>query len=259
MSARKAIGCMRRTFFVVLAPLLLLSTARGQPTAERLSFEVTSVKPSKSGGILSGGLSPGGRYTASNTTLRLLLEQAYRIQPYQHHGGPAWLDSDTFDVIAEAGRPITNDEVRQMLRALLADRFKLVMHEDSAKLSGLALVTGKRGPKVQQAKTGSDIKYFVRTFGGQITGPASMSQLAEMLGNILQAPVIDKTGLPGYFDFSFPWTPARRTPVQNENPADIDQSSSLFSSLEDLGLKLESQKGLAPSFTIDHAERPSEN
>lgn len=247
----------RPAAFAVLAALSL-SSLWGQPTRENLLFEVASVKPSKPGGILSGGLSPGGRFVANNTTLRLLIEQAYGIQPYQHKGGPNWLDSETFDVNAEAGRTITSEELHRMLQALLADRFKLAMHQDPKKLAGYVLVVGKRGTKLQEAQKGPGVRFGVRNFGGQMSGPASMQQLAEAVGRALQTPVVDKTGLQGSFDFSFPWSPLRRT-AQPPNAADIDQPPSLFTSLDELGLNLQPEKDLAPLFVIDHAERPSEN
>jgi uncharacterized protein (TIGR03435 family) len=248
---------MHPAAFAALAALSL-STLSGQPASEALSFEVASVKPSKPGGLLSGGLYPGGRYVTMNTTLRLLIEGAYNIQPYQHKGGPNWIDSQTFDVIAEAGRTVTNDEVRRMLQSLLADRFKLVMHEDPRKLAGYVLVVSKRGAKLKEAKMGPGVRPGVRTLGGQMSGPATMQQLAQTVGNVLRTPVVDRTGLQGYFDFSFPWSPVTGT-AQPQNAANGDQPLSLFTSLDELGLQLQSEKDLAPLFIIDHAELPSEN
>jgi uncharacterized protein (TIGR03435 family) len=241
---------------LALAGALCILSASGQPAGDKLAFEVASIKPSKPGGILSGGLYPGGRFAVSNITLRLLIEQAYRIRPYQHRGGPTWLDSDTFDVNAEAGRTISNDEFRAMLQSLLAERFRLVMHEDSRRLSGYALAAGKSGPQLQRAKAEPGGRFGVRTFGGRMSGPASMQQLADAIGAALETPVVDRTGLEGYFDFSFPWTPGVRTP-QPQNA--IDAPPSLFTALEDLGLKLQPEKNLAPLFVIDRAELPSEN
>jgi uncharacterized protein (TIGR03435 family) len=257
MSLKTVSGCMRIVAYALLT-MLLLPILPGQSTEGALSFEVASVKPSAPGGLRSGGLYPGGRLVSMNVTLRLLIEQAYGIQYFQHKGGPSWLDSATFDVVAQAGRGITNEEASRMLQSLLADRFKLAMHEDARKLPGYILVVGKSGSKLQEAKRGPGIRFGVRSFGGQMSGPASMQQLAAMVGSVLQTPVVDKTGLQGYFDFSFPWRPEART-TQPQNPPEIDPTPSLFTSLEELGLKLEPQKDLAPLFIIDRAERPSEN
>lgn len=242
---------------------LTLPSVFGQSTAEPLAFEVASVKPSPPDGSHVMGLYPGGRFVATGATLRILIELAYRIQPYQHKGGPGWLDSDRFDVIAQAGRSVGNDEVDRMLQTLLADRFKLAMHQDPKLLPGFMLVVAKHGPKLKGQSQGPFAVRPGPKMGRRIIGPASMQQLAESLGRMLGRPVVDKTGLPGHFDFSLDWTPDN--PPAPANQPDLPQAPGAFTdglltALEDqLGLKLEPQKDLGTLYIIDHVERPSEN
>ena len=141
------------------APRAQTASAAGGPT-----FEVASVKQNKSGGGLIGlGMQPGGRYTATNVPLRLLIQNAYQIQPNQLVGAPGWLDTDRFDIVAKAdpalltpppGGPGSGPAaVQLMVRALLADRFKLTVHNETRDLPIYALVLarsdGSLGPQMK--------------------------------------------------------------------------------------------------------------
>ncbi len=103
-------------------------------TPPNTAFEVASVKPNKSGdGRVMLGMQPGGRFNATNVPLRLLLRQAFNVQDFQIVGGPDWLGSDRFDVVAKApdGVEFTADAMRPMLRSLLVERFKLAFHNET--------------------------------------------------------------------------------------------------------------------------------
>src|SRR5216684_2631588 len=154
---------MRRTLV-----LLLLSVAafvaftrvpvRAQPDAKPLAFEVASVKANKSGAranMLTG--QRGGRFTASNVTLQQLVLNAYQLQSFQLTGGPSWLASERFDVEAKAGVDVPDDfqgrnMVQLMLRSLLVERFRLIVHNERRELPVYALVIarsdGRMGPKL---------------------------------------------------------------------------------------------------------------
>ena len=240
----------------ILILLLGISVLLGQSAEVHPTFEVVSVKPSAPGGVPFMGLQPGGRFTALQTTLRLLIERAYHIQPYQHEGGPAWMDSEKFDVIGQAGRTVTNDELSEMLKTMLADRFKLRIHRDTHRVDGYALVVAKSGVKIRSARPEAGTRYGVRTFPlGQMTGPASLGQLAVIIGGALRAPVVDRTGLEGYFDFTIHYSPI------GANTADqLDSAPNIFVALDDqAGLKLEAEKELADLYVIDSADHPSAN
>src|SRR5688572_12889638 len=99
------------------------SVAAQEPS--RPVFEVASVKPNTSGNMgWRSGPGPGGSYNATNVTLPVLIRYAYDIQDYQFAGGPAWMQTERFDIAARAGREASTAELRLMMRALLADRFK---------------------------------------------------------------------------------------------------------------------------------------
>ena len=132
----------------------------GQPNPQ---FEVASIKPNKSGDMrVMMSVQPGGRFTATNVTLRMMIRNAYQLQEFQITGGPSWIADERFDIVAKAetgdgiGDPFRAEPNGQpsrgqlMIRALLADRFKLVAHNETRELPIYALVKarndGKLGP-----------------------------------------------------------------------------------------------------------------
>ncbi len=130
-------------------------------------FEVASVKPNTSmDGGMSINRSPGGVFTATNVTLKMLVTFAYDIRPHQLSGGAGWMDSDRWDIVARpsaedaAAEPTTYsfnsgalDRLHQRVQALLADRFKLVVHTETKEMPILALVVAKGGPHLAEAKS----------------------------------------------------------------------------------------------------------
>ena len=266
------------------------------------AFEVASVKPNKSGdGRINIGFRPGGQFTATNTPLRLLIRNAYLIQDVQLVGGPDWVGSNRFDIIAKAegdvplAPPGTAGPMQLMLRALLAERFKLAVHNETRELPIYALVVarsdGKLGEKVRPATVDcAAIFAAARARGGQPPPPPnpgermpcgsrigpgvlnagsfSLSQLSVTLSQIVNRTVVDRTGLTGNFDFDLLWTPdqlpqrAPGTPADQPlrtNGAEIDPNGpSIFTALqEQLGLKLESQRGPVEVLVIDRVEQPT--
>lgn len=226
-------------------------------------FEVASVKPSapERRGPPVTDLAPGGRFTAANASLRVLLRKAFDIRDFQITGEPEWIDSARFDIEArtENGLSIDEKQLKPPLQALLADRFKLLSRMESKELSVYALVAGNRSLRMAKAKTGENANGGVRLGGsGRLTGvAASMSQLAEMLSDVrfnglplIDRPVINETGLAGSWDFKLTWAP---------EGADLPESS-IFTAVQDqLGLKLESRKSPIRMLIIEHVEKPSGN
>jgi uncharacterized protein (TIGR03435 family) len=174
-------------------------------------------------------------------------------------GGPDWIVSGTerFNIEAKAEDPTkaTQEQLFQMLQTLLAERFNLKFHREMRDMPGFALVTAKKGPKLQEAK-GDEV---VTLFGGSLkvkpmpgepisltARKYSMARLATLLSAINQSPVVDETGLPGDYDFTLSWDEAA--------------GPSLSTALqEQLGLRFESQKVPVSFFVIDSAQKPSRN
>jgi uncharacterized protein (TIGR03435 family) len=242
-------------------------------------FEVTSVKPNTSGAAKQMmDTEPGRRFTAINVSLGQLIRSAYGVQEFQISGGPAWLESARFDVIAR-GEP---DAGQPMLRALLADQFKLRLHTDTKELPIYALVAVRngRGPGLHRSARdcrapdgGTDTSTLeppacgVRaTPGAILAAGAPMTQLAGALSRFLGREVQDRTGLTDDFDFTLRWTPDQVPPGLDQKnraiglpPIDPD-GPSLFTALgEQLGLKLESGRGAVEILVVDRAERPTAN
>jgi uncharacterized protein (TIGR03435 family) len=164
--------------------------------------------------------------------------------------GPAWLDSERYDVVAKALQTVPPDDLRRMLQALLAERFKLAVHTEQKPMPAFALVVGKSGPKLQASDTA--------ILSGQRCSPIEGAEGQELSLGDFPIPVIDQTGLTGAFDFKLDWTPAARLPVPDTDPA---PGLTVFQAVEtQLGLKLESRKLPLPVIVVDHVERvPVEN
>jgi uncharacterized protein (TIGR03435 family) len=221
-----------------------------------LSFEVASIRPSPRDAVSAMAPLPGGRFVATNTTLSTLVQVAYRISNRGLKGGPAWMYEDNFDLSAQAGRSISSTELSLMMQTLLADRFKLVVHRESNLVSGYALIPGKKGPKLEKAEEALGKKYGINAFGNRWTSEASMNQLAFAISTVLRVPVVNKTGLEGYYKISLLFQP--QTP--QAEPRGVDTPPDIFTAIEEqLGLKLEPSKEAVETIVVDHAEHPSAN
>jgi uncharacterized protein (TIGR03435 family) len=230
---------------------------------------------------------PGGRISAINVTLKMLIARAYDLQGFQLAGGPGWADTLRYNIEAKPDTPVEN-EWKEMLQNLLADRFQFVFHRETKELPIYALVLakkdGKLGPGMVESKEGGCTERdpskpgppgpgqppycgSVLVGAGQLTGTAAnLGDVARMLSLSVGRKVIDKTGMTGKYTITLKYTPDenRRSmvpPGASPPPAPADTSGpSLFTALqEQLGLKLESQKGPVEIFVIDRADKPSEN
>jgi uncharacterized protein (TIGR03435 family) len=234
---------------------LCLFTAAGclfaQTAPAPLTFEVASIKPSApdSRGDFSEFL-PGGGYRASGATLKTLITQAYEINDYQISGGPAWLDTASFDILARPDPPGTGEQIPERLRNLLSDRFQLLIHLETKERPVYALVIAKNGAQLQES---AESKSRMDGRRGWLSGQhVEIPRLASWLSDRVGRPVIDKTGLTGKYSFELKWTPEGAPPDRD--------APSLFTALpEQLGLRLESQKAPIEMILVDRAERPSEN
>src|ERR1700676_1539720 len=118
------------------------------------AFEVADVKVNKSGELrMAIDVQPGGRVIMRNVPMKVLIVFAYHLRPEALAGGPPWLESERFDVVAKAPQSASPDDVRRMAQTLLAERFKLAVHTEQKIMPAYALVVGKLGPKLQPSAT----------------------------------------------------------------------------------------------------------
>ena len=232
-------------------------------------FEVADVKPNKSGEVrMAVDFEPGGKFSARNVPLKILIALAWRVRP-DAITGPAWLGSERFDIVAKAGQTTPPDELRRMLQTLLAGRFKLAVHSDQKVGAAYALRVAKNGPKLQQAEAGlltsrrcvpaNSVPGRKSVACQHMTMALFADTLQEIAAKDIDVPVVDRTALSGAFDFTLAWTPAVAPGA--EPPAEGATGPTLSDALEtQLGLKLERTKLPLPTLVVDRAERvPSEN
>jgi uncharacterized protein (TIGR03435 family) len=266
---------MRHIIIAALAAIGHASwhSAQAQPSPAAptpLKFEVASLKPSQPGGT-GGGIRPapgGERYLASNMPLKSLIMTAYRLQADQVLGGPSWMDTDLYDMNAKAEKPSTLEELHLMLQDLLADRFKLRFHHEAKELPIYALMVDKGGPKLKANEGQSAADPWIDNTFEQLKMTmhakfAPMDFFAWRLSMVMDRHVIDQTKLGGGYDFDLAFTREPRpdaAPGALINGAPVDTTPTIFDAIrQQLGLKLERQKGPVDMLVIDHAEKPAGN
>jgi uncharacterized protein (TIGR03435 family) len=239
--------------------LCIPAATHAQSTAAQ-QFEVASVKPSQADPNSSAGIrTRHGRLDGNNVTLKRCIMGAYAVGPHQIAGGPGWIDSDRFEISAKADRPIDDDDALMLLlQGLLADRFKLVLHRETRTIRAFVLEASKNGPKLEKAEPGeASTNTSTSNTGVEIDARyTTMDAFAKILARKMELPVVNRTGLPGIFNFKLRWTP-ERAKVPDTGAA---EAPSIFTAIqEQLGLRLRSQKAPVEILVIDHAEKPSEN
>ena len=231
-----------------------------QAAEPRTAFDVASLKPHPGEITFSADPSVSGtRVTATAVTLADLLTSAVGVRYDQISGGPSWAASDRYDLAARAAGEavITKAELRQMLQALLAERFHLKFYREMKDVPSYVLVVGKGGPKLQESAADAPGNSFVRAgVDGMHMEAASgtMEQLARQLSNTAGRPVLDKTGLAGHYAFKLDWIPPDKTPGPDSNTPD------LFTALrEQLGFRLDAAPTPIEILVIEGAEKPAAN
>jgi uncharacterized protein (TIGR03435 family) len=246
----------------------------GQSTTPRPKFdlfEVATIKPvdpdAKAGRYII--MQGNNRFVEKAYTLKLLIAAAYDLNPRTISGGPGWIESDHYDILAVTPGEIrpSHDEQMSMLRNLLSDRFKLTFHREQKVFSIYELTVVKNGPKLKPSTAAPDDPpaLISTVYPQRIVMPArnaTMSDLARLMQRaILDRPVVDKTGLSGRYDFDLEWAPDE-TQFGGEVPvAPADAASPpLFSAIQQqLGLRLEATRRPVAALVVDKAERPSAN
>lgn len=202
-----------------------------------------------------------------------MIQDMYHLRRDQLAGGDSWIYSELYDINAKADRPRTSEVLRAMFRDLLTERFKLQFHMETKEGPVYALVQEKSGVKLHRHDAENAGEPLISTRNNPNpwqdlkvnwhATSASMNELAWMLSEVMDRPVIDKTGLAGGYDFdaafTMPW-PAGVPEGTLVNGVAIDTSGpTVFEIIHALGLRLEPQRGRVEVMTIDHAERPSGN
>jgi len=235
------------------------------------TFEAASVKQNKSAtGPQVARMLPGGRAEARNFSLNALIRIAYGTDAIQTLdqvvGGPAWIRTERWDIVAKANEdpgvaePDLRTAVAAMLRALLKDRFHLQLHREMREVAVYALVRAGKDARLGPQLRASNSDFTMRALNGRIVATgATMAQLAASIANfqIIGRPVKDETGLSGKYDFELDYSGA------GDSTAPIVASeleSALFTSLpEQLGLKLQSERRPVEFVVVDRVDRPAED
>ena len=250
-------------------------------TAERLpEFEVATIKPSDMhiSGMQGPVVYPNGRVVIRRTTLKNLIVIAFQLSYWQVAGGEGWMSDTSYDI--EAIPPenlsvqtldlrytnwaIEDKHLRQMLQALLIDRFQLKFHREQRSGTVYFLERSGRPLRLQPTKASSESENTSEStrFSGDIgfvggrwvLFNASLPQIAKYAADhILRTPVFDRTNLSGSFDYS------QRAALSDAEANYSDPSDSFLLLIGELGLRLKSSRGAIETFVLDHAERPSPN
>lgn len=252
--------------------MLIAACAAGQtlaPTGD-LKFEVASFKPSPPDAVgrTAHPESGGTRYVGFDLPLKLYLTAAFQVDSEQI-AGPAWLDTERYELNAKAPKPSTLEELHIMLQNLLIERMKLRYHIERKEMPAYVLSVVKRGPKnltLHPDARGSDFS-LERTVEQLIhvkwtAHCAPMSLLTSWLDQEVHTPVVDNTGLQGCWDFQMTFligpapVPGKETQMINGVPVDTS-GPRIFDALEEqLGLKLESKRAPVDTMVVDYAEQP---
>ena len=222
----------------------------------RPTFDVISIKPNVSGSRASGENTQHGRLTVVNDTVKELVQLAYGVKDFQITGGPGWLESARYDIVATTGTgdDLSDERLGPLLQSLLEDRFGLRAHRETKESTVYSLVVTKGGPKMAVDNGGDESSSNTNSKAGRTTmivEKFTTTLLASRLERYVGRRVTDHTGLTAAYDFTLTW--AQDQSIDPTGP-------SLFTALqEQLGLKLDSTKGSVDMLVINSVQRPSEN
>jgi uncharacterized protein (TIGR03435 family) len=287
-----------KTLSLAMLGIIGVPVIRAQSaSAATPKFEVASIKRCETNATSSSSRSGGlrttpGRLSVMCLPVKFLIQTAYADSPDASvpvSGGPAWIDSDPYDIEAKAeNNPSREVMSGPMLQALLEERFRLRIHRETKEVPVYDLTVGKSGPKLHTFREGSCVpndperppavipgqprpticgSYSMGFKGANLTLDVHKRSMTEFSRQLhLDRPVIDKTGITGLFDFHLEFAsdvttagffpPGFQAPVPSDSPS----GPSIFTAVqEQLGLKLEPAKGSGQFLVIDGVERPSEN
>jgi bla regulator protein BlaR1 len=265
-------------------------TAAALAAYESVSIKPSPINPDKSVEPMVSILFRPDKFTTTNFTLHGLIRRAYGIEDDQISGGPSWVNSEKYDIEAKIGKSVADDlqklgpdqrvlERKRMLQALLTDRFKLTLHPETKELPVYELIIANSGSKLREAKPGDTYPDGLKGPGGRPLGAGILLSpqagqevaqavpiatlvrvLSQKLGGRI---VVDRTGLPGTYDFTLRWPSVESQPAAGgQQGIDSPESSAspIFKAIQDqLGLSLVPQQAPVEVLVIDHAEQPAQN
>jgi uncharacterized protein (TIGR03435 family) len=226
------------------------------------AFDVASVRHSLPPGApgratrVGGPVFDGGRVSWWNVPLRFCVMQAYGlITSWRIAGGPAWFESDNFDISATLPPAAPREQIPAMLQALLADRFHLAAHTEPRPRNIYILTVANTGLRAKESAGDNTAMTNRMGTGHMVLHKTSMQRLADLLsGETLKTgerPVVDMTGLKGVYEMTLDWSP--------EAAPSLEKPSLFTAVTEQLGLKLEARRAPVEILVIDRAEKPSGN
>ncbi len=239
--------------------LLLVCNASGQPAP---AFEVTSVRPAPVDPrqrVGRFGCTQGEGFAAGSIAVTAAIHFAYQVEYFQILGGPAWAETEPYEIVGKPPSPVTKPACRLMLQSLLRDRFKLALRRESKEIPIYALIVDKNGPKIKRVADSDTLVngpgFIMNGRPMQMFDPKlhgwSMEQLAEALGVVgLGRPVVDRTGLEGIYRIALDFH-------MRDTPGDGPDVTTAVR--EQLGLRLESSTASFEMLNIEHVDRPDPN
>ena len=257
MTAIRSVARGRRT--TILRCIGLVALVSVALRAQAPAFEVVSVKINRGTSRSSGiGPRPGGGIAATNTTVRSLILWAWELNALELVGGPDWTDQVRYDILATAVGAPDLATTRVMARAMLEERFKLVLRQEKMARPVYTLVAadeGRLGPKLRRSTADCE-----KAFCGSLVDDGvvkstgiSIEDFAETVAGIAGRVIVDRTGLTGLFDLELSFDPGPGRAARPELP-------SFFTAVkEQLGLRLDADTAPIDVFVIADVERPAEN
>jgi bla regulator protein blaR1 len=231
-----------------------LVSAQNQP----LAFEVASVKPAKE--YIPAVVDPQRFWIVDTLAGAILWANDLVDRGYKLSGGPPWIHRNYYQFEGRTKSPVTTKEMRTMLQTLLADRFKLKLHRESKEMSVYALIIGTSGLKLQisQDQCGRSICGMGVGPGEMIARYATMADVAATLGNMVDRPVLDETGLDAHYDIHMKFDPTsvKLYDGQPIGGPSIDAPSIFVAIQDQLGLKLEPRRAAVEILVVDSAAEP---
>ncbi len=238
---------------------MLLGSLLTAQAGAQTSFAVATIRPSSA----AVQFEHDGRTEVAPELLQMhdvtvvtCVKWAYGVQDTQI-SGPGWLQEDHFDILAKTDGPATEAQMKIMMRALLADRFKLSFHPVSKELKSFAMTATKGSEKLQRSTNQDGRSSIQNSAIGSVAKATTMQEWGNFIAGPLRTPVVDMTGLAGRYDFAIDFTPYLPSDMSTMRP---DAISVIMTAMQgELGLKLEARKEQVEVMVIDHVEQPSAN
>jgi len=265
----------------------VFSAAAAWPQAP--AFEVATIKPAapiEQGKMRIGFGGDAGRIAYSNVTLKDVIARAYSVKAYQV-SGPSWMDSERYDITAKIPEGVPASKVPDMLQALLVERFRMSVRKENKEQAIYALIVGKNGPKLKATEDTAAGPAMAGPDGAKVNAPrgammvdgsgkiqangVTLAALADMLSRLMDRPVIDMTGLEGRYDLTLEVAmedlvgmkrmaggmgPGPHAGGGDGGPApDGNPRASMFSAVQQLGLKLDARKAPVDFIVVENAEK----